>query len=509
MGATAVADFRPRELELADIQGIIRRGYADLKAARFVLLQFHDPSKTRQWLSILAPQLRDARERPGPADTAVNIAFTHDGIIALGLDKHLIKDMGFASAFEEGMHQRGTVLGDHGTSAPEFWSWGGTKNDKLHAVLMLYAGDDEALDALVATQTDQLAAFEVKVLAKRLDGIELPGRKEHFGFRDGISQPLIAGLDETIPASMAADSARIFSEGGVLRNIVAAGEFLLGYPNLYRRISQSPSVKEKSDPTGALRGHPEGGRDLGRNGSYMVFRQLRQDVTAFWKFVDSLAPGETPAARNAERDRLGAKMVGRWRDGCPIVKAPTKSDPTLCDDNNFGYFEEDRFGEACPVASHIRRSNPRDCIDPDAADSDVARVSVDGHRMIRRGRPYGPPVAPSMEPADIIQAPEPKESAGLQFICFNADIARQFEFVQQTWILSPKFGGLYASSDPLAGDANPDAVRRGLFGEFVMPDDAFRDRKEGLQRFVHVEGGAYFFMPGISAVRYMAALRGE
>jgi deferrochelatase/peroxidase EfeB len=237
-----------------------------------------------------------------------------------------------------------------------------------------------------------------------------------------------------------------------------------------------------------------------------VFRQLRQDVKAFWMFLDSQVAGVPAADRHASRDRLGAKMVGRWRDGSPVVKAPLKSDPTLSDDNDFGYFCEDKWGTRCPVASHIRRSNPRDCIDPDAVNRDVARVSVDGHRIIRRGRPYGPPVAPSMEPADMIAAPDPTEPSGLQFICFNADISRQFEFIQQTWIVSPKFGGLYSSSDPIAGDANPVAVRRGLFGDFVMPEEGFRDRRQGLQRFVHVEGGAYFFMPGINAVRYLSKL---
>ena len=124
--------------------------------------------------------------------------------------------------------------------------------------------------------------------------------------------------------------------------------------------------------------------------------------------------------------------------------------------------------------------------------------------MIRRGRAYGPPVAPTMEPADILRAGDDARERGLHFICFNTHIGRQFEFIQHTWVNSPKFDGLYTDDDPLIGDRGADGKDEG--GTFTVQAAPTRKRVCGLPRFVHVRGGAYFFMPGIRAVRFLAAL---
>ena len=340
---------------------------------------------------------------------------------------------------------------------------------------MLYAPSAERLAELYDFHR---TSFEAGGLAqvRRLPTIRLKDRKEHFGFRDGISQPEIAGL----------------SKGGAPGNIVAAGEFLLGYPN------------------GASM-HPESPGEFGRNGSYLVFRQLLQHVHEFWLFLDR-ATRDTEGGINAEaRVKLGSKMVGRWPSGAPLIRHPNRDPdrgkredelPSDAANDRFGYFESDPHGDICPIGSHIRRSNPRDSLKP------WPRVSARNsnlHRIIRRGRAYGAPIAVSLDPEHILAAGEPARERGLHFICFNADIARQFEFIQQDWINSPKFAALfYNAADPITGAQNP--VHREYTDTFTVQATPVRKRLTGLPRFVDVRGGAYFFMPGIRAIKHLSRL---
>jgi len=89
---------------------------------------------------------------------------------------------------------------------------------------------------------------------------------------------------------------------------------------------------------------------------------------------------------------------------------------------------------------------------------------------------------------------------GMMFVALNADIERQFEFVQQNWINNPAFGGLYAERDPIIG-----AIENA--GQFTVQANAVCQRLDGMSRFVTVVGGGYFFMPGISALRYLGGLQ--
>ena len=186
-----------------------------------------------------------------------------------------------------------------------------------------------------------------------------------------------------------------------------------------------------------------GRADLGRNGSYLVFRQLRQDVPRFWHFVDTATRTADGRSDPAARVRLAAKMVGRWPSGAPLTLAPDADDPALADANDFAFHEHDRRGARCPIGSHIRRSNPRDSLDPrpgSAASFEINRR----HRLLRRGREYGPPL--SIEEA---LAGDDRADRGLHFVCLNANIQRQFEFVNHTWLNNPKFADLYDDADPL------------------------------------------------------------
>jgi deferrochelatase/peroxidase EfeB len=142
-------------------------------------------------------------------------------------------------------------------------------------------------------------------------------------------------------------------------------------------------------------------------------------------------------------------------------------------------------------------------LDPDPG-SEKSIAIGNRHRIIRRGRAYGRPVADSMEPEDILKAEEDDNDRGLHFLCFNTNLGRQFEFIQQTWTNSKKFAGLYDDADPIVGDQDPND--RGETGVFTMQASPIRKRITGVPKFVQTRGGAYFFMPGIRAVRYLALL---
>lgn len=475
-------------LELHDIQGIILRGYERMEAAAFVLLAITNPAASKAWLRQLADAIRTAETRPeGDDESCLNLAFTRPGLDALGVPEAVLE--GFSREFREGMttEHRQRILGDHGPNAPAAWRWGGPDNPPVHLVLMLYARDGSALESLYGEHAARFAGAGLS-LVERLDTQYLTGRKEHFGFRDGIAQPQIIGKvpDEPVTA-----------------NHIAPGELLLGYPNEYQQLPASPALPAAADPDGLLASVPgdTAHRDLGRNGSYLVFRQLSQDVPAFWRFLDERTRDRDGAANPAERVKLAAKMVGRWPSGAPLVKAPDHDLPELADADAFGYHTTDPEGLACPVGSHIRRTNQRDEMTGDP-DESVRLGNL--HRIMRRGRAYGPPVDPSMDPDRLLQEAAPATERGLHFLCFNANIARQFEFMQHTWANNKHFEGLYNDADPLIGDRGP--VDRGATSDFHVPAHPVRRRVTGLPGFVGTRGGAYFFMPGLRALRYLATV---
>jgi Dyp-type peroxidase family len=460
-------------LELDDVQGLIARAYADLKAARYLLLQVDDAAAAGSWLSSVLHQITPAPAHP--AQIALNVAFTVSGLKRLGLQQNVIEQ--FSNEFTAGMttpHRR-RMFGDLGPSAPEQWSWGGPATPSPDLLLLVFALDAATLDRYC----DELARGYAGVSeVLQLDAvIDLDGR-EQFGFADGISQPTIEGLSRRTD---------------IPPNTIRVGEFILGYVNEYGLYTDRPLLPAAQDAPGVLPRDVQGsGRaDLGRNGTYLVFRQLAQDVRGFWRYLDTLAKGDTD-----RRIWLAAHMVGRWPGGAPLTLSPDRDDPLLASANDFTYQFADALGMGCPIGAHVRRSHPRDSLDP--APGTARSVQLDKrHRLLRRGREYGPPV-----PADALLADPPPDDAqrGLYFISLGANIGRQFEFVQHSWVNNPKFDDLYDEPDPVAGYHPPGA------SNFSIPQDPFRLRLQNLPQFVTTRGGAYFFLPGLRALQFIASL---
>jgi deferrochelatase/peroxidase EfeB len=407
----------PTPVDYSDLQGLVRFGHGKMSEACYFLLEVADQEAARRWL-LSAPVTTAEKVDPRPT-TALQVAFTREGLRALGVDDEVIA--GFSDEFLAGMgaeENRSRRLGDLGLNAPAKWDWGGPGSG-VHLLVMAYAeegGLEAWQQAIKGADWDQ--AFRVQTI---LPTFEM-GHVEHFGFADGVSQPKL-DWDRALPAAkLRADYV----------NLIALGEVVLGFPNEYGRYTARPLI----DPMRDLRARdlppaeevPDR-RDLGRNGSYLVFRQLHQDVPRFWQFVDRQAGGDA-----RERERLAAAMVGRTMGGEPL--APLTHDwiegvGTSHEEvaaNHFTY-AGDPHGERCPFGAHVRRANPRSGDMPAGTSGLWGRfLRVLGfkrtsfredliaparfHRILRRGREYGRPLSPE----DALQQGHSDEARGLHFI---------------------------------------------------------------------------------------------
>lgn len=494
-------------VDYADIQGLLRFGHGRLTRARFALLRVRDASAARAWLR--SAPVTSAQSVQPPPDTALQVAFTAPGLAALGVPPEVID--GFSIAFRSGMahDSRARQLGDSGQNAPARWQWGGP-DDRVDLLAMFYARP-EAFDAFVAANTGPPwpQAFDVRWLdTEHLDGVE------PFGFADGISDPKPDwALARQPPHSE-------FAYG----NEVALGEFVLGYRNEYGLYTDRPLLTPDARSAGlpAAADAPDK-KDLGCNGTYLVLRQLEQDVRGFWQFMHRASGGDADAA-----EALASAMVGRRRDGTPLAATRSEPIPGVDDTpaqarlNRFTY-NADAAGARCPYGAHVRRANPRNADFPSRPRSLLKKLlvmlgfatpgfrddlvsSVRFHRILRRGRPYGGGLDPQ---AALGPAPADEAPRGLYFLCLNANIARQFEFVQNAWMASSTFSGLTGESDALLGNRQPLADGTPTCAFTRQRDGALRDRIDGLPPFVTVRGGAYFFLPGLRALRYIAGDDGD
>ncbi len=526
-------------VDRVDIQAIAYTAFGSLTGASYLLFRVVDAPAARRWLGGLrltsvADLGTDAE--PAAVTEATQLAITAAGLRALGIGEPIVQR--FGPEFVEGMTgspNRSLRLGDIGGNAPDKWAWGFGDREP-HLLMMLLSGPQRIDDlAREARETAERSGLQTIAVLPTSD----MGGVEPFGFVDGVSQPT---FDWDRPRTPGTKADRAYT------NLLALGEILLGYYNEYGFPAESPELAP-GDPNPALLTRPAapvGVHDLGRNGAYIVFRQLAQDVLGFWRWVAKEA-----AHAGADAQSLAEAMVGRRMNGAPLADFETGlALPGVDPDNralNGFLFDSDPDGLSCPIGAHIRRANPRTgdapagpegpidnllatlglttrrlkkptsstlpweentTVWPYLRHEDDAIASSRFHRILRRGREYGKKIdrAAALDPS----TPDPE--AGLQFMCLNANIARQFEFVQAAWLASSKFATVTGEQDPLLGNREPFPVppvsaTPQRTDSFTRPgaEPACR-RAIGVPQFITVKGGAYFFMPGLAAVKWIASL---
>jgi Dyp-type peroxidase family len=438
-------------LDLHDIQATVLRPRPAPYFGTHVLLRVDDAQAGRAFLRRLTPHVASAANWWNAADPWLAVGITYAGFEALGLSQDSLQS--FPEAFREGMAARARQLGDAGLNDPKHWDkeYG---TGQIHIGLNAFSDSEEKRDGVLAMVREQYEDFSgVSVLVTQDFGAQ-PGDLNSLGYKDGIDQPPIEGSGvEPLPGQGAP---------------IKAGEFILGYPGEAGVLLPMPQ--------------PEA---LGRNGTYVGFRKYQSRVGAFNRFLQ--ANGST----EAERELLAAKLVGRWRSGAPLTLAPSVDDRGLGADpqrnNDFDYSNDSR-GLQVPFGCHIRRMNPRD--------SKLARLTdVRVHRLIRRGTTYGSPYDPNAlsEEADQV-------ARGAIFLFISAKAMTTIEFLQQEWVNDGNFIGIGDERDPIIGLQDEDAI-------FTIPKEPVRRRIHGIETFNVLRGGEYFFMPSLSALRWLGEER--
>jgi Dyp-type peroxidase family len=433
--------------ELDDIQSAVLRPRPSPYAATFILFRIDDRDAGRDLMGRLSAVVTSAAAPQSPAGaTWVSVALTYQGLKALGVPQASLD--GFAWEFQRGMAARAGALRDVGASSPEHWERPLGSPD-VHVALAAVAPDSASLGAALDRARETYAQLGGVTAIWRQDCHALPDETEPFGFRDGINHPAVEGSG--IPGTDPHETP------------LKAGDFVLGY----------------RDEMGGFAPMPEP-EILGRNGTYVAFRKLHQQVAAFRAYIHAQASGAE------DEELIAAKMMGRWRSGAPLALCPLHDDPALGADpkrNNDFRYADDAIGYDTPLGAHVRRANPRD-----------AKIGgeVRLHRMIRRGAAYGP-----LLPAGVMQ--DDGADRGLMFTFVGAYLKRQFEFVQSEWMNDGVFAGLADARDPVAGDGG---------GVFSIPRRPIPKRLKGLPQFVVTRGGEYGFMPSLRALRWLGELKG-
>ncbi|HET7442019.1 MAG TPA: peroxidase [Terriglobales bacterium] len=435
-------------LEFDDIQHFLIARPPAL-AARYEFMTFRDPMSGCAWLNGIIDKVgtAGAARDSTPDSRWVTVAFTWEGLRALGVDDTSLAT--FPEEFRQGMAARAEILGATGANHPDHWV-GGLASVELHAIVILFARSVAERERCKHEHQKFLSECAGVEILSSLDLEAIPPfdhAHEHFGYRDRLSQPVIEGMGVE-PTSGSGPS-------------IKPGEFFLGYPD------------EDGRPAGMPQ--PE---ILSRNGSYLAYLRLQEHVGAFRDFL------KQHGTTDEEQELVAAKLMGRWRSGAPLVLAPKEDNPELGADpqctNDFNYGKMDPYGYACPLGSHIRRMNPRD-----------TAVNMNRRKMIRRGGTYGPPL-PEDSPEDGIER-------GIAAFVGCASLIRQFEFAMNVWANDPNFHELGNERDPFVG------THDGSY-DMTIPKRPVKRKITGLPAFTTIRGGAYFFLPGIRALRYLASM---
>ena len=491
-------------LEEQEIQGNILYAYgARFRCASYLLMRIQ-AGRAADAAPVIAEWLdkvtfgRRPRGFPGGANVPhVNIGFTYAGLKALGVPREML--YAFPCDFRQGAVKRAKELGDTWQDTPE-----GAEFGQGHLMLTVHGASRESCmtrlnrlldaNASAGSPLTEVRRRDAALIARGDNGSDTSCgtrySREHFGFADGCSQPAVEGVDYDpqgdglytgVPVKglpVVRLVARLLEDVG-LKPIarqwrpVRAGEFILGYESEDGKAPDGPPAP------------------LGPNGTFMVYRELDQDVRAFNGYIR-----RAEANCGIDKNDVAAKIVGRWPDGTPLVLSSAHGDELIATNrrraNDFLYAERrrkspnepDREGFRCPLGAHIRRANPRDVL-PGGSERTMR------HRIIRRGMPYGEPWT---------EGENDDEERGLAFVCFNASITNGFEFIQRNWLTAGDAFGL-SQPDFLVQQKHQRASmviqREGADGLVLGPPQ---------EPFVTVRGCAYLFVPSRRACEWLTTV---
>ena len=513
------------KLDLNDIQGNIVKGYGrfGFPKARYVFFHFSNGEFAREFIGQLVPLITTSapwseenltNENPKP-EVTTNVAFTYSGLRELGLPDKSMRS--FPADFRMGMRARRAILGDTGKSGPEHWDSLWEDNYKVHMWMSINGINDEMVEERYAKISKLMATARggVSLLsghrgpnpdfqtASALYHNGVPVAKEHFGYTDGISDPYFEGQtkrpEDVIGAGkVTREPAETLAGWAPLKT----GEFLLGHGDEANEYPASPIP-----------------RLLSYNGTFMVYRKLHQNIAAFENYLEAMGKYHPDG-----KEAIAAKFAGRWRNGAPITKYPTKADadafgkawdaaiatlylnPEATSEQKsqarraleklkkervaFKY-DDDLDGVRCPVGAHARRTNPRGALEYGVKKAfKVPGALTDRRRILRRGLPYGDPSNHSSD----------NDDHGIIFMAINASIERQFEFVQQQWVNYANDFKRSNEKDPILGNHEN--------GRVIIEGDPSTQQPpifcSNMPQFVETRGGEYFFIPSMTALRMIA-----
>jgi Dyp-type peroxidase family len=543
-----MAELTEPVLETNEIQGNVIPGFN--KSHQFFLgYRILDPTGAKAWIRLVAPEITSADEvvqfrilrarmiarrgyEPAPEELAVvwlNVAFSAPGLRRL-VDPATVDDFE-DTPFKNGLHARATTIGDPADQndiegSPKNWKVGGTP-ESTPDIFLIIAGD-RAPDVQAKAGTLKAAAENAPSgdgagpaleLLYEEQGDDLPGElsgHEHFGFKDGISQPGVRGRFPEPPHDFVTPRlidpqdplASFFGKPG--QPLVWPGQFLFGYARQHDLV-----------PTATM--PPREAPDWAKNGSFLVFRRLRQDVSRFWRFIEDTAAqlaASEPGFEDLDAVKLASMLVGRWPSGAPVMRTPDADNPELAEKllaNHFGFDQPsrripfdpqtgippdtlplapgDRDGFVCPHATHIRKVNPRD-IATDQGNS----VDTLQRRILRRGIPFGR----VLEDHDHPETDPEQGNRGLLFVSYQTSILDQFEFLAKNWMNKRQAPEENPGGHDLIVGQNSDP------GQSRKRTCTLRRKKNGqeFEATIEVEGdwviptgGGYFFTPSISTLR--------
>jgi Dyp-type peroxidase family len=525
------AEDEPK-LNVDNIQGNILAGF-NKDTQTLVFLRIDSVINFKPWLRSFTPRIatlgevitfnrlfKSMRRRldadPSLKVTSINVGFTFPGLQLLRNDANLFSDR----AFRDGLRARSPQLGDPISATdeghPNNWlvvdgAVGGAALNTVAHVVFIVAGDDKndvdnvvnEIKAAAGANGATPVGFAGTANQGHEDGENLPGSlggHEHFGFLDGVSQPGVRGRlsDEPHDLLTVRQNPNNRDQGKPGQELIWPGEFVVGYP------SGPPNPDGEGDPFTEPGPISTAGPPWANDGSFLVFRRLRQKVSQFHTFLrhqrDVLQGMGAPAAVTA--DLVGARLVGRWRSGAPVLRTRNpnaalndQDNPTLadndCANNNFEFQEstaalpqtafddpfdctdnnpnpppplfqaarEDQEGLVCPFTGHVRKVYPRDDVTlnrdfPVPELDGNAITTIDGedeialneddtqtHRILRRGSPFGPPLRHNDGQFSTPDNPAMDDGVdrGLHFLAYQTSIEDQFEFITRNWVNNPDF----------------------------------------------------------------------